>query len=207
MPEAGYFPINYALEDALHKRRRDNERKSRRDTEESSLSGTRGSDLHWVGSKGSFKFGLIIGIPLCVCLIVLFYNFLVRKTLSWAAYWESEEDSAVRATAEQKSSPWLLSLLQEHESKVLAAVSDYKKILSQVDQYSTILEGWHDQQQQLEDKLQAILNNSKRTRMLLQEEESRLATKMVEVQQGEQQLHAVQDPCAKSPRNTRHALW
>ena len=83
------------------------------------------------------------------------------------------------------------SMLQEQEAKVLAAIRTCQKVQAQLDQYQTTLAGWGERQQNLEDRLQALVDQSKEARVLLRQEESNVATKKEQVQQGEQQLHTL----------------
>ena len=68
---------------------------------------------------------------------------------------------------------------------------------AQLDQYQATLTDWHDQQQQLEDKLQALIDDSKSSRALMQQEKSQVAEKKTQIQQGEQQLQAALETLQK----------
>lgn len=190
VPEAGHFPVNYVLESVVERRRREKET-------------IRGPSLQ--GTRSSRRFGMFIVIVTGFSLIILLHYFDGRKTLPWSAHWKSEEDRVVGATVEEFRKeatehitvPRLRSLLQEQEDKVLGAISGCQEVLLQLDQYYTTLAGWHDQQQQLEDKLQAIIDDSRSARMIVQQEEFRVATMKAEVQQEKQQLHAVLESLRK----------
>lgn len=82
------------------------------------------------------------------------------------------------------------SLIEEQEAKVLVAIIACQEMQSQLDEYQATLTDWHDQQQQLEDKLQALIDESKSSRVLVQQERSHVAEKKKQMQQGEQQLQA-----------------
>ena len=79
------------------------------------------------------------------------------------------------------------SLLQEQETKVLAAIHSCQEIQAQLHDYQTTLVGWGEQQQHLEDQLQALVDQSKSARVLVQQEKSKVTVKRKE----EQQLHVV----------------
>ena len=83
------------------------------------------------------------------------------------------------------------SLLQEQEAKVLAAIRTCQEVLAQLDQYHTTLRGWGERQQNLEDRLQALVDQSKGARVLVRQEEDKVEDKREQVKQGEQQLHAM----------------
>ena len=51
--------------------------------------------------------------------------------------------------------------------------------------------GWGERQQHLEDQLQALVDQSKSARVLVRQEESKVAVKREEEQQMEQQLHTL----------------
>ena len=88
-------------------------------------------------------------------------------------------------------SKYVQSLLREQEAKVLAAIHTCQEIQGQLHDYQTTLVGWGEQQQHLEDRLQALMDQSKSARVLVRQEESKVAVKKEEEQQVEQQLHAV----------------
>ena len=83
------------------------------------------------------------------------------------------------------------SLLQDQEAKVLAAIHTCREIQGQLQEYQTTLVDWGEWQQHLEDQLRALMDQSKSARMLMRQEESKVAIKREEEQQREQQLHAV----------------
>lgn len=83
------------------------------------------------------------------------------------------------------------SLLQEKKAKAMSVITACKEVQSQLDQYQTTLTDWHNQQQLLEDKLQAITDGSRSSRELLRQEKSKAANKKQQVHQGEQQLQGV----------------
>ena len=82
----------------------------------------------------------------------------------------------------------LRSMLHEQETKVLAAITACQKVQSQLDQYQTTMASWGSHQQQLEDRLQGLINESKSARVLVRQEESQVAVKKEEVKQEEKQL-------------------
>ncbi|XP_063850773.1 tripartite motif-containing protein 5-like isoform X2 [Scylla paramamosain] len=83
------------------------------------------------------------------------------------------------------------SLLKVQEAKILTAIRTCQEVQAQLDQYQTTLIGWGKQQQQLQDQLQALMDQSKSANMLVHREEAQVAAKKLEVHQGEQQLHAL----------------
>ena len=111
------------------------------------------------------------------------------------------KDAGEAGTSGQKGAAGLSrsmhSLLQEQEAKVVAAITACQEVQSQLDQYHTTLRGWHDQQQQLEVKLQAVVDGTRSSKMLVQLEKSRVAARKQRVQKGEQQLNAVLDVLRK----------
>lgn len=88
-------------------------------------------------------------------------------------------------------------MLQEQEAKVVAAISACQKVQAQLDQYQTTLAGWGNHQQQLEDRLQAVINESKNARVLVRQEESQVAVKKAEVQEEEQHLNVMLETLRK----------
>lgn len=82
------------------------------------------------------------------------------------------------------------SMLQEQESKVLAAIRTCQEVEAQLGQYQITLAGWCEQQQRLEDGLQRVIGQSRSARELVRQEETRAAAKKEEVKEGGQQLHA-----------------
>ncbi|XP_050739125.1 uncharacterized protein LOC127009806 [Eriocheir sinensis] len=83
------------------------------------------------------------------------------------------------------------SFLQEQEATVVAAITACREAQSQLDQYQTTLAGWGKQQQQLEDRLLGLVDQSRSARELLQQEESRVAAKEEELKKEEQGLQAM----------------
>ncbi|XP_050705428.1 uncharacterized protein LOC126990829 [Eriocheir sinensis] len=82
------------------------------------------------------------------------------------------------------------SFLQEQEATVVAAITACREAQSQLDQYQTTLAGW-GKQQQLEDRLLGLVDQSRSARELLQQEESRVAAKEEELKKEEQGLQAM----------------
>ena len=82
-------------------------------------------------------------------------------------------------------------MLQEQEAKVEAAIRSSQEVQGELDRYQTTLTGWGEQQQQIEEKLQSLLDQSKKARELVQQEKSQVAAKKKEMQQGEEQLHTL----------------
>ncbi|XP_050739177.1 tripartite motif-containing protein 65-like [Eriocheir sinensis] len=83
------------------------------------------------------------------------------------------------------------SSLQEQEAIVVAAITACREAQSQLGQYQTTLAGWGERQQQLEDRLLELVDQSRSARELLQQEESRAAAKEEELKKGEQGLQAL----------------
>ncbi|XP_050740038.1 RING finger protein 207-like [Eriocheir sinensis] len=83
------------------------------------------------------------------------------------------------------------SFLQEQEATVVAAITACREAQSQLNQYQTTLAGWGKRQQQLEDRLLGLVDQSRSARELLQQEESRAVAKEEELKKGEQGLQAV----------------
>ncbi|KAG0701945.1 hypothetical protein GWK47_002881 [Chionoecetes opilio] len=83
------------------------------------------------------------------------------------------------------------SLLEEQEAKILAAIDNCQKVKAQLNQYETTVRGWGRQQQDLEDRLQSLVDQCKDVRMLARQEELRASDKRQQIDQGEQQLHTV----------------
>ncbi|XP_050693892.1 uncharacterized protein LOC126984308 isoform X5 [Eriocheir sinensis] len=85
------------------------------------------------------------------------------------------------------------SFLQEQEATVVAAITACQEAQSQLDQYEATLTGWVERQQQLEDSLQGLMNLSRSSRELLQQEKFRVAPKRKEAMKKEQELQAVRE--------------
>ncbi|XP_050739175.1 uncharacterized protein LOC127009849 isoform X2 [Eriocheir sinensis] len=106
-----------------------------------------------------------------------------------------EGEGAAAAAAGKKEAAGLSqkmrSFLQEQEATVVAAITACREAQSQLNQYQTTLAGWGRRQQQLEDRLLVLVDQSRSARELLQQEESRAAAKEEELKKGEQGLQAV----------------
>ncbi|XP_050703568.1 neurofilament medium polypeptide-like [Eriocheir sinensis] len=85
------------------------------------------------------------------------------------------------------------SFLQEQEATVVAAITACQEALSHLDQYEATLTGWGEQQQQLEDRLQGLVDQSRSSRELLQQETFRVTAKKKETKKREQELQAVRE--------------
>ncbi|XP_050708897.1 uncharacterized protein LOC126993781 isoform X3 [Eriocheir sinensis] len=85
------------------------------------------------------------------------------------------------------------SFLQEQEATVVAAITACQEAQSQLDQYEATLTGWGERQQQLEDSLQGLMDQSRSSRELLQHEKFRVAPKRKEAKKKEQELQAVRE--------------
>ncbi|KAG0729949.1 Tripartite motif containing 13 [Chionoecetes opilio] len=83
------------------------------------------------------------------------------------------------------------SLLEEQEAKILAAIHSCQKVKAQLNQYETTVRDWGREQQVLEDRLQALMDQCKDARVLAQQEELSASDKRQQVDHGEQQLHTV----------------
>ncbi|KAG0730310.1 hypothetical protein GWK47_028496 [Chionoecetes opilio] len=83
------------------------------------------------------------------------------------------------------------SLLEEQEAKILAAIHNCQKVKAQLNQHETTVRDWGREQQDLEDRLQLLVDQCKDARMLAQQEELNASDKRQQVHQGEQQLHTV----------------
>ncbi|XP_050717516.1 tripartite motif-containing protein 5-like [Eriocheir sinensis] len=105
--------------------------------------------------------------------------------------WEGEGAAAADKKKVAGLSQKMRSFLQEQEAIVVAAVTACRKAQSQLDQYQTTLADWGEQQQQLEDKLRGLVDQSMSVRELLQQEDSRAAAKKEELKKGEHGLQAV----------------
>lgn len=81
--------------------------------------------------------------------------------------------------------------LHDHEAKVLAAISTCQARQVELDQYRTTLVEWNEHQQNIEDQLQELMDQSKGARLLVQQEESKVVDRKQQEQRGEQQLHAL----------------
>ncbi|XP_050704177.1 uncharacterized protein LOC126989605 [Eriocheir sinensis] len=83
--------------------------------------------------------------------------------------------------------------LQEQEATVVAAITACQEAQSQMDQYEATLTGWDERQQQLEDSLQGLMDQSRSSRELLRQETFRVAPKRKEAKKKEQELQAVRE--------------
>ncbi|XP_050740051.1 E3 ubiquitin-protein ligase TRIM32-like [Eriocheir sinensis] len=82
------------------------------------------------------------------------------------------------------------SILEEQEATVVAAITACREAQSQLGQYQTTLAGWRKRQQQLEDRLLGLVDQSRNARELLQQEES-VAAKEEELKKGEQGMQGM----------------
>ncbi|XP_050717822.1 uncharacterized protein LOC126999340 [Eriocheir sinensis] len=105
------------------------------------------------------------------------------------------ERKGAAAAADKKEAAGLSkkmrSFLQEQETTVVAAITACREAQSHLDQYQTTLAGWGKRQQQLEDRLLGLVDQSRSARELLRQEESRAAAKEEELKKGEQGLQAL----------------
>ncbi|KAG0722180.1 Tripartite motif-containing protein 65 [Chionoecetes opilio] len=92
---------------------------------------------------------------------------------------------------QQGFSKCVRSLLEEQEAKILAAIHSCQNVKAQLKKYQTIMRDWGREQQDLEDRLQALIDQCKDARELAQQEESSASEKEQQINQGEQQLHTV----------------
>ncbi|KAG0728600.1 Peptidyl-prolyl cis-trans isomerase CYP18-4 [Chionoecetes opilio] len=83
------------------------------------------------------------------------------------------------------------SLLEEQEAKILAAIHSCQKVKEQLNQYETTVRDWGREQQDLEVRLQALMDQCKDARVLARQEELSASDKRQQVDHGEQQLHTV----------------
>ncbi|XP_050706516.1 uncharacterized protein LOC126991910 isoform X1 [Eriocheir sinensis] len=97
------------------------------------------------------------------------------------------------------------SFLQEQEATVVAAITACQEAQSQLDQYEATLTGWVERQQQLEDSLQGLMDQSRSSRELLQQEKFRVAPKRKETKKKEQELQAVREKL-RTPATEQEAL-
>lgn len=85
----------------------------------------------------------------------------------------------------------LSGFLQQQEATMLAAITTCQRVQSQLDQYLTSLSAWREQQQQVNDTLQAVLDQSRSAMELVEQEESRAVEWKEEAKKGEEQLQAM----------------
>ncbi|XP_050739172.1 tripartite motif-containing protein 65-like [Eriocheir sinensis] len=108
---------------------------------------------------------------------------------------EGEGAAAAAAASSKKEAAGLSkkmrSFLQEQEATVVAAITACREAQLQLDQYQTTLAGWGERQQQLEDRLLVLVDESRSARELLRQEEFRAAAKEEELKKEEQGLQAV----------------
>ncbi|KAG0703830.1 Tripartite motif-containing protein 65 [Chionoecetes opilio] len=83
------------------------------------------------------------------------------------------------------------SLLEEQEAKILAAIHNCQKVKAQLNQYETTVRDWGRQQQDLEVRLQSLVDQCKDARVLARQEELSASDKRQQVDQAEKQLHTV----------------
>ncbi|XP_050735478.1 nuclear pore complex protein Nup153-like [Eriocheir sinensis] len=83
------------------------------------------------------------------------------------------------------------SSLREQEATVVAAITACQEAQAQLGQYEATLTGWGKQQQQLEDGLLGLVDQSRSARELVQQETFRVAAKKEEAKKREQKLQAV----------------
>ncbi|XP_050709786.1 tripartite motif-containing protein 2-like isoform X2 [Eriocheir sinensis] len=123
-------------------------------------------------------------------------NYVVEDLL-WRLK-DSSSSSSSAATAGASDCPLetpclsgtISSLLQQQETKVLAAISTCQKVQAQLDQFQTTLADWCQQQQHLENSLQT-------SRELVQQNELKVAAKNEVVKKGEQMLNAALEALRK----------
>ncbi|XP_050715113.1 uncharacterized protein LOC126997924 [Eriocheir sinensis] len=105
------------------------------------------------------------------------------------------EGKGAAAAADKKEAAGLSkkmrSFLQEQETTVVAAITACREAQSHLDQYQTTLAGWGKRQQQLEDRLLGLVDQSRSARELLRQEESRAAVKEEELKKWEQRMQAL----------------
>ncbi|KAG0714923.1 E3 ubiquitin-protein ligase TRIM56 [Chionoecetes opilio] len=73
---------------------------------------------------------------------------------------------------QQGLSKCVRSLLEEQEAKILAAIHNCHKVKDQLKKYQTTVKEWGREQQDLEDKLQSLVDQCKDARVLARQEES-----------------------------------
>ncbi|KAG0729299.1 E3 ubiquitin-protein ligase TRIM56 [Chionoecetes opilio] len=128
-----------------------------------------------------------------------FENLLMRMS---GASLASPPPCAAKDTAESAHSlgtrpgqkglnKWVRSLREEQEAKILAAIHSCQKVKAQLNQYETTVRAWGREQQDLEDRLQALIDQCKDARVLARQEELSASDKRRQVEHGEQQLHTV----------------
>lgn len=81
--------------------------------------------------------------------------------------------------------------LEEREDKIKATIRTCQEVESQLAQYQTTLDDWCEQQQQLEDGLQRVIDQSKTARALMIAEKSSAAAKLEKLKEGEHEMSAV----------------
>ncbi|XP_045110995.1 E3 ubiquitin-protein ligase TRIM21-like isoform X2 [Portunus trituberculatus] len=97
------------------------------------------------------------------------------------------------------------SLLQEQEAKILAAICSCQEEQSQLADYLITLGGWDGHQQQLEDELQMLVDQSKGARETIRREKCRVEGRQEEVRRREEALHAALQ-ALRTPA-TRHKVY
>lgn len=110
-------------------------------------------------------------------------------------------ESMIRAQTNAQGSAGLSSktrsVLKDQETKITRAISTCQEVHSQLDQYETSLKGCVSQQQILEGKLRKAIDYNRRTKVLVEQEKLRMASKKMEMQQGQQQLCAALEKIRK----------
>lgn len=91
------------------------------------------------------------------------------------------------------------SFLEEQEAIVVGAITACQETQSQLDQYQTTLTDWDQQQQQLENRLQELIDQICSARQLVQQEKSRAVAKKEKLKKREQELQAVLE-VVRTPR-------
>ncbi|XP_050730498.1 uncharacterized protein LOC127005592 isoform X8 [Eriocheir sinensis] len=101
---------------------------------------------------------------------------------------------AARAAGKKKVpglSKKMCSFLEEQEATVMDAIATCREVESQLHQYKRTLTGWGEQQQQLESRLQGLVDQSKSAREIVELEKSRVTATEGKVKKGRQELQAV----------------
>lgn len=113
----------------------------------------------------------------------------------------SSPSAAAAASGCQLEPPFhsgkISSLLQQQEAKVLTALSTCQEAQAQVGKFQTTLEDWCQQQQQLEDILQTVIDESRGARVLVKQNVLKVAAKNDVVKTGEQKLKAALEALQK----------
>ncbi|XP_050736593.1 uncharacterized protein LOC127008518 isoform X2 [Eriocheir sinensis] len=131
-------------------------------------------------------------------------NYIVEDLL-WRLKDSSSAAAAVAATAAATDcqleppcrSGKISSLLQQQEAKVLTAISTCQDVQAQLGKFQTTLADWCQQQQHLENSLQTVIDESRSARVLVQQNELKVAAKNEVVKTGEQKLNAALEALRK----------